>query len=159
MIMEFFDAVQHRRSIRKYQNKPISPEILSKLYQALQSAPSANNRQPYWFYFIFDFETRREIVTKACHQEFIMEAPVIMAACCEPGHAFDAAIAVDHLVLAATDQGLGTCWVGWFERDAVKKILKLPEASEVPILIPIGYPAEDPEPRPRKTVADIVVTV
>jgi nitroreductase len=110
-------------------------------------------------YFISDFEIRREIVTKACHQEFILEAPVMTVACCEPGHDFDVAIAVDHLVLAATDQGLGTCWVGWFERDVVKKILKLSEVLEVPILIPIGYPAESPELRTRKTVEEMVIKI
>jgi nitroreductase len=111
MSMEFTEVISRRRAVRHYKNDPIPQEVMTRLYEALRLAPSGNNRQPYRFYFVTDAAKRREIVTKACHQKFILEAPVIMAATCERDDAFNVAIAVDHLILAAANEGLGTCWV------------------------------------------------
>ncbi|SFQ48393.1 nitroreductase family protein [Caldicoprobacter faecalis] len=154
--MEFMDVISKRRAIRKYKKDPIPEEKLQRLFQALRLAPSGNNRQPYRFIFVRDEKVRREIVQRACYQDFLYDAPVIMVACCEPGRSFDTAIAVDHLVLAATNEGLGTCWVGWFDRDAVKEILGIECNMDVPILVPIGYPDESPPARPRKTLEELV---
>jgi nitroreductase len=154
--MEFMEVISKRRAIRKYKKDPIPEDKLQRLYQALRLAPSGNNRQPYRFIFVRDERVRREIVQRACHQDFLYDAPIIMVACCEPGRAFDTAIAVDHLVLAATNEGLGTCWVGWFDRDAVKEILGIERNMDVPILVPIGYPDESPPARPRKTLEELV---
>ncbi|MBM7581644.1 nitroreductase [Caldicoprobacter guelmensis] len=157
--MEFMEVISKRRAIRKYKKDPIPDVILQKLFYTLSLAPSGNNRQPYKFLFIKDEKLRREIVQRACHQEFLYDAPVIMVACCEPGRSFDTAIAVDHLVLAATNEGLGTCWVGWFERDVVKEILGIEPHMEVPILIPIGYPDESPSARPRKSLDELIEVI
>ncbi|HEX3045951.1 MAG TPA: nitroreductase family protein [Bacillota bacterium] len=157
--MEFTEVITQRRAIRHYKSDPIPSEKMAKLYEALQLAPSGNNRQPYRFYFVTDPEKRREIVTQACHQEFILEAPVIMVATCERGDDFNVAIAVDHLILAAVNEGLGTCWVGWFEREAVRQILDIPETQDIPILVPIGYPAQNPAPRPRKPISELIIQV
>lgn len=154
--MEFKEAIAKRRAIRKYKGDPIPEEKLKRLYEALRLAPTGNNRQPFKFIFVKDQETRKQIVKKACHQEFLLEAPILMVACCERGHEFDVAIAVDHMVLTATDEGLGTCWVGWFEGDAVKKLLNIPAHLEVPIIIPIGYADEKPAPRSRKQIGELV---
>ncbi|HOB19445.1 MAG TPA: nitroreductase family protein, partial [Candidatus Atribacteria bacterium] len=99
---------------------------------------------------------RERIAREACHQDFIKDAPVIMAACCEKGYSFDTAIAVDHMVLAATNEGLGTCWIGWFERDVVRRILNVPDNMEIPILVTIGYKAVEPEVKPRKPIEELV---
>lgn len=157
--MDFTEVISKRRAVRHYKNDPIPAEKMAKLYEALQMAPSGNNRQPYRFYFVTDPEKRREIVTKACHQEFILEPPVIMVAVCDQGDDFNVAIAVDHLILAATDEGLGTCWVGWFEREVVRQILNIPATQDIPIMVPIGYPAESPAPRPRKSIKELVIKV
>jgi len=154
--MEFSQVISARRAIRKYKRDQVPEEKLVKLYEALRTAPSGNNRQPYRFIFVEDEAIRRRIVQEACHQQFLLDAPVLMFAVCEKGRAFDTAIAVDHMILAATDEGLGTCWVGWFERDAVRKILNIPEELEIPILVPIGYADEKPEARPRKSLDELI---
>ena len=70
---------------------------------------------------------------------------------------FDVAIAVDHMILAATDEGLGTCWVGWSDREPVKRVLWIPDSKEVPILVTIGHPLEEPGPRERKSLEELIM--
>ncbi len=155
--MDFAKVIANRRSVRKYASKPVPARKLQKLYEALQQAPSGGNHQNYCFIFVHDAAARMQIATEACHEEFAKEAPVLMVACCEPGGAFDVAIAVDHMVLAATNAGLGTCWVGWFERDVVKRILGIPAAKEVAIMVAVGYAAEEPAARPRKPLGELIM--
>ena len=157
--MEFSKVISARRAIRKYKPDPIPEETLQKLYKALQAAPTGNNRQPFRFIFVKDAGMRKKIVTQACHQDFLAQPPILLAACCEKGSSFDVAIAVDHMILAATDEGLGTCWVGWFEEAAVKKLLNIPMSMEVPILVPVGYPAENPAARSRKVIDELVTVI
>ena len=155
--MELRDILATRRSIRKYSKRAVSERKLRRLYQALQLAPSGGNKQTYAFIFVRDAEKRRQIAQQAGHQGFLADAPILMAAVCEPGGGFNVAIAVDHMVLAATDEGLGTCWVGWFEREPVKRILGVPDSKEVPILVTIGHPAEKPGPRARKSLDELIM--
>jgi len=154
--MEFTKVTSTRRSIRKYKGDPVPERKLRKLHEALRLAPSAANRQNHIFIFVKDEDKRRRIAAEAGHQDFIGQAPVLMVAACEPGGAFDVAIAVDHMVLAATNAGLGTCWVGWFEREPVKRILDIPASKEVPILVTIGYADEAPAARPRKAYEQLI---
>lgn len=156
--MEFADVIQRRRSVRHYRNDPVPRDMLERLYQALRVAPSTANRQERSFYFVQNLEKRRAIVTQACHNQlFILEAPILVAASCKKDYAIDLAIAVDHLVLAATNEGLGTCWISWFEQDKVKEILEIPESRDLPLLVPLGFAAESPEPRSRKSLEDLIV--
>ena len=155
--MEFTEVIAKRRSIRKYKSNPIPEAKLQKLYEALRMAPSGANRQEFNFIFVKDEEKRQRIATEAGHQGFIAEAPVLMIAVCNPGGEFNVAIAVDHMILAATNEGLGTCWVGWFERESVKEILGIPESKEVAILVPIGFPDESPDARPRKSLDELIM--
>ncbi len=154
--MEFTKVIALRRSVRKYKGEPVPEEKLEKLMEALQLAPSGNNRQPCKFFFVTDKDLRHRIAAEACHQEFIFDAPVLMVACCEQGFSFDAAIAVDHMILAAVNEGLGTCWVGWFERDAIREILQIPSDMDVPILVPMGFADEVPEAKERKPLEELI---
>jgi nitroreductase len=154
--MEFREVIKARRSIRKYKKDPIPDEKMLKLYEALQAAPSGNNREPYQFIFVKDAEKRQQIVKQACHQEFLFDAPVLMVACCEKGYSFDVAIAVDHMILAATNEGLGSCWVGWFEREPVRQLLGIPETMEVPVLVPLGYAGANPAAWSRKKLDELI---
>lgn len=154
--MDFTEVVKSRRDIRKYRNQPVPEEKLEKLYEALRLAPSGNNHQPYKFVFIRDSKLKKQLVEEACHQESFKDAAVIMVACCEKGREFDTAIAVDHMTLAATNEGLATCWVGWCERDKIKKMLNIPANMEVPIIVPIGYADESPAARPRKSLSELI---
>jgi nitroreductase len=156
--MDFTKVIAQRRSVRKYKKDPLPERKLRRLYEALRLAPSGGNRQNHCFIFVKDEAKRLQIATQACHQEFVAQAPILMAACCEPGGSFDVAIAVDHMILAAANAGLGTCWVGWFERDIVKRILGVPDSKEVPILVAIGSADEEPPARPRKPLEDLIMT-
>ncbi len=155
--MEFKDVIAARRSIRRYKKRTVGKARLRRLQQALRTAPSGANRQDYAFIFVTDPKKRAQIAKEAGHQEFLAQAPVLVVAVCTPGESFNVAIAVDHMILAATDEGLGTCWIGWFEREPVKRILGIPEAKEVPILVTVGYAAEDPDPRPRKPLSRLIM--
>jgi nitroreductase len=155
--MELMEVLAKRRSIRKYSKRAVSARKLRRLYKALQLAPSGGNKQNYVFIFVTDAEKRRQIAEQAGHQGFLADAPVLMVAVCEPGGGFNAAIAVDHMVLAATDEGLGTCWVGWFEGEPVKRILGIPDSKDVPILVTIGHPGERPGPKPRKSLEELIM--
>jgi nitroreductase len=126
------------------------------LREALSLAPSANNKQPCSFAFVRNHDVRAQIVGKACHQEGFLDAPLIVVPCCQRGAEFDCAIALDHLILAATNEGLGSCWVGWIERDAIREILGIPDDIDIPVIVPIGYAAESPGARPRKALSELI---
>jgi nitroreductase len=155
--MELREVIAKRRSVRKYGKRAVSERKLRRLCEALQLAPSGGNKQNYAFIFVTEVDKRRQIAEQAGHQGFLGEAPVLVVAVCEPGGAFNVAIAVDHMILAATNEGLGTCWVGWFEREPVKRILGIPDSKEVPIMVTIGHAAEKPAPRPRKPLEELIM--
>lgn len=154
--MDVFEAISTRRSIRTFQDKPIPDETLEKLLEAMRLAPSGNNSQPCRYVVIRDKAVKNELVSKACHQAFIAEAPVVIAVCCPPGNDINAAIAVDHLTLAAKAEGLGTCWIRWFEKDEAAKILNLPDGMEVCVIVPVGVPAHEPAPTARLPITELV---
>ena len=157
--MEHSEVISKRRAIRKYKKDPVPEEKLQKLYHALQSAPTANNRQPFKFIFVKDAALREKIVKQACHQDFLTQPPVLMVAYCEKGDSFNVAIAVDHMILTATDEGLGTCWVGWFEREPLRKILNIPDEFDIPIMVPIGYSDENLPAKPRKPISELITVM
>ncbi len=157
--MDFQDIIAARRSIRAYKPDAVPESAMAKMKQAIQLAPTGNNGQPFKAVFVRNASLRRQIAEKACHQAFIAGAPIIAVMFCKEDHEFDAAIVTDHLVLAATAEGLGSCWVGWFERDAVKALVASPEGMSPCILVPIGYAAEAPAPRPRKSLETLIEVV
>ncbi len=164
--MDVFEAIQSRRSIRRYLNQPVEEEKLTQVLEAGRRAPSANNRQEWRFVVVQDSDTREKLAEAACGQRFVAEAPVVIACCSDeskhvltcghPAYAIDVAIAIDHMTLAAVALGLGTCWIGAFYEDHVREILNIPDSVRVVELLTLGYPAEKPLPRPRKRLDDIV---
>lgn len=153
--MDVYEAIQTRKSVRKFLDKDVPEFILQKLLEAARLAPSAKNLQEWRFVVIKNKERRHELAQAALGQSFIAEAPVVLACCAETdGHVMtcgqacypiDVAIAIDHITLAATAEGLGTCWVGAFHEEQVKRLLGIPDYIRVVELLPIGYPAS-PEP-------------
>jgi len=165
--MEVFEAIKERRSIRKYLPKEVEREKLLRVLEAGRLAPSARNRQEWRFAVVISKEKREELVKEASpHQPFMLSAPVIIVAytldkdyvmrCGVPAHYIDVAIALTHMHLQAVEEGLGTCWIGSFYPDKVRKVLGLPEEAEIIQLMTLGYPAENPAPRPRVPLNDIV---
>ncbi|HOB09986.1 MAG TPA: nitroreductase family protein [Limnochordia bacterium] len=163
--MDTLTAIRARRSIRKYRNQPIEPEKLEAILEAARLAPSARNAQ-LWKFVVVQDQKQRELLATATKYSFIADAPVIIAgvaldpdrvmSCGVPAYAVDLAIAMTNITLAACALGLGTCWIGGFDQDIARKALGVPEAYKIVELMPLGYPAEDPPPRARKELAEIV---
>ena len=149
------EAIRTRKSVRKYLDKTVEPEKLRRILEAALLAPSARNLQEWRVVSVTDADTRRRIAEEASGHAFVGEAPVLLAVCAETDLGYmrcgvqrfpvDVSIFIDHITLAAVEEGLGTCWIGGFDADAVKRILGIPENIVVVELLPVGYPA-DPSP-------------
>ena len=163
--MDLMQAIRTRRSIRNFLDRSVEEEKLLAVLEAGRLAPSARNMQDWRFIVVRDAATRQRLAEAARDQQFVAQAPVVIAACgtsdlvmtCgQPAYAIDVAIALDHMTLAAASLDLGTCWIGAFYEDKVKEILGVPQEVRVVALLPLGYPAKQPGPRPRKTLDEIV---
>lgn len=156
-----------RRSIRRYRPDPVPDEMVAQLLEAGRWAPSASNRQPWAFVVVRDEEIRRR-VAEQCAYAFVRwahagEAPLLIVLC---GHARnpvyrqflheDVGLAGGQIMLQAAALGLGTCWIGGLDRKSIAAILGLPSHMEIVGLLTVGFPAEEPEPRPRKPLSEIV---
>ncbi len=162
--MDLFETIKNRYSCRKYKETTPSLEIIDKVMEAARIAPSAANKQPWRFIIVTDPAIRKSLF-EAYERDWFIAAPVIVVACglVEEGYrrAFDGlnytwvdvAIAFDHLTLAATAMGLGTCWVGAFKKDAVKRLLGIPDPVDVIAMTPLGFPDDSNPHRPRKDMA------
>jgi nitroreductase len=159
--LDVFDAIKNRKSIRSYKPERVPQDLLKKLLEAARLAPSAKNLQNWKFVVVDDEETKQRLVKACNNQAFIGSASYVIAGVCDPGlnrwHRVDMGIAMEHIALEAVELGLGTCWIGAFDEEAVKKLLKVPESLQVVTLITIGFPADTPAPRPRKAMEEIVV--
>ena len=167
----FFQVVRDRRSIRRYKHHEIPPQDLSRILDAARLAPSAENSQPWRFIIVRDQVMKEILAEAASGQKFIANANAVImvlgerrASCCPnttSWHVMDPMIAAEHLILAATALGYGTCWVAMYETrpqqaiDILKKTLGIPEDSEIVALITVGIPDETPSARPRKELQEI----
>lgn len=158
--MDLFEAVEKRRSIRKFKADPIPTNDLKRILEAGRLAPSGGNRQPWSFVVVRDLKTKKALANAANLQQFIADADTVLVALGDPSasknlYRQDPMIAIEHMVLAATALGYGTCWIGAFNEEEVKKIVKVPENLVVIAMLPIGVPDENPPPRSRKTFKEI----
>jgi len=141
--MDVFKAIQKRRSTRSYEPTPVPEEKIAKLLEAARLAPSANNLQPWHFIVVTDSEKKKEL-SKCVFAKFLVETPVVIVACGDAEASpdwcvIDVAIAVENMALTATGEGLGTCWVGCFDKDHVRELLRIPKNFKVVILLAVGY--------------------
>jgi nitroreductase len=169
--MDLFEVVEKRRSIRSFKPNSIPQEDLKKILEAGRLAPSGGNCQPWYFIVVREMETKRALAAASNNQMFMADADVIIVALGDPKasskklpytlsatripYKQDPMIAVEHMVLAATALGYGTCWIGAFNEEEVKKILKVPKDLAVIALLPVGVPNENPPARPRKSFNEI----
>ena len=163
--MNAHEAIAARRSVRAYEDKPVEDEKLRRVLEAGRLAPSARNMQEWKFVVVRDEELRSRMVPACKGQEFVGEAPVIVVACAvehdhmmpcgQYAYPIDLAIAVDHMTLAAVEEGLGTCWIGAFLEDEVREVLGIPDDVRVVTVLPLGYPAESPPARSRNAFEDV----
>jgi nitroreductase len=173
--LELYNIMRTRRSVRSFKSKAIPKRTLNRVLEAVRIAPSGSNRQPWRFIIVKDEDVKRRLA-EACHEQlWIAEAPVVVVACGrnlnydrgeymgDMSMLIDVAIAFTHLILAARAEGLGTCWLGSFSNDEVKKMLGVPEQDwNVVAVSPLGYPKGGKkaftEPKARKPLSEIIST-
>lgn len=168
--MDFLELIKKRRSIRSFnQQKPVSKEQISQILEAGRWAPSAHNLQDWYFVVVKSQKTKEKLVGAAQGQSFLAEAQVVIVVCADlrladrqssrHGKDFytlqDSAIATQNMWLEATALGLGACWIGAFDEEAVKNILKLADYLRPVALLPIGYAGEKLSPTPRRKLEEI----
>lgn len=165
--MNVFEAIRVRRSIRRYKPNAVEKEKLERVLEAGRLAPSATNRQP-WHFVVITNPSVKEELRASYGQDWFVNAPVIIAVCADSGSAWvrrdgeeywkvDAAIAMQNMILCATEEGLGTCWIAAFKDEAARKTLKIPERIRIVAFTPVGYPDETKgEVTDRKPMNEIV---
>ncbi len=167
--MDLWEALRTRRSIRGYDPDPLPRELIEKVLDAARIAPSAANRQPWHFYVVTDDGKRRSL-EEAYGKEWCWSAPAVIVACARPGEAWkrgdgvnyswvDVAIAFDHLTLAAHVEGLGTCWIGAFKPDVLRRLLEIPADLEPVAMTPLGRPARGGRTPERKALGQITTWI
>ena len=164
--MDFLELVRSRYSCRSYQPQSVEQEKLEYEMECVRLAPSACNKQP-WRFRIVSSEEGRKGLCECYEREWFRSAPLYIVASVLHDEEWvrgdgkhhgdiDVAIAVEHLCLAAAQQGLGTCWVCNFDVERCKRVLSLAANEEPTVLIPIGYPADKPKEKQRKDIKLVV---
>jgi nitroreductase len=164
--MEFFDLIQRRYSVRAYKSTPVEQDKLDKILEAAVLAPTAANRQPFRL-LVVRTEGRQAELKRIYGRDWFVQAPLVVCACAVPGESWvrrdgknyaevDATIAFTHMILAAHDIGLGTCWIAAFDPAAARDMLKLPPGFEPVAFSPLGYPADAAKPKKRRPASDLV---
>ncbi len=160
--MNFQELIAARQSVRRYSDRAVEPEKISQCLEAARLAPSASNSQP-WSFVVVDQEPLRTRVAEATFSDiklinkFVLQAPVIVVIVMEKAKLItrlamlvkkkewpliDIGITAEHFCLQATELGLGTCMLGWFEEDKIKKLLNIPAGKSIGLCITLGYAAE-----------------
>lgn len=166
--MNLLQLMKNRRSIRRYQDTAVSREKLLKVLEAGRIAPSWKNAQP-WRFVVVSEETLRvqlgELLNFNPDRSAYEKAPYVIVAYAypelsgdmdeKPYYLVDTAISLEHMVLQAEELGLGTCWVGWFYEDKIKKLLGIDSACKIVAITPLGVPDEAPPARARKKLGEI----
>lgn len=165
--MNLYQVIQARRSVRNYLPKSVSKEQLGRIWEAVRLSPSACNLQPWRFLVVKSPEMRARLAKVL--QPWAMTAPLLVVALGNKNtgwrrdgvsyHEVDVTIAFEHLVLAAAEEGLGTCWICAFNRQAAHEALKLGPEWDPVAITPLGYPNDPSQRTPRKAVSEIVKEV
>lgn len=164
--MDFSELIRRRYSVRAYRPDPVEEEKLAQVLEAARLAPTAANRQPFQLIVIHTAGRERDL-RRIYNSKWFVEAPIVICACGLPKEGWirqdglnytmvDVAIAMDHLILAAAELGLGTCWIGAFNPQAAREVLGLPDDVEPIAFTPLGYPADQPRPKKRKPLEELV---
>jgi len=164
--MDVFEAIKGRYSVRAYKADPVEDEKLATVLEAARLAPTAANRQPIQI-IVAHTAGRADEISRIYDREWFAQAPLVICVCAiaeegwsrsdgKPYADVDAAIAMDHLILAATGVGLGTCWIAAFDPAAAREVLGLPDGVEPVAFTPLGYPADEPRDKKRRQMEDLV---
>lgn len=165
--MEYFSLIERRHSVRSYKSDNVEEEKLNKILEAGRLAPTAANRQAYKIVVIRS-EKNKETLRKIYNRDWFVNAPIVIGVCSVTDEAWvnadgknygdvDAAIVMDHMILAATDLGLGTCWVGAFDVKNAKELLQLEPGLEPVAFTPVGYTVEASYKKIRNDLSEIII--
>lgn len=165
--MEFNELIRNRYSVRAYRPDPIEDEKLAAVLEAARLAPTAANRQPFKI-IVIHTAGRKEGLGKIYRKDWFIQPPILICAVGVPRLGWiredrrryldvDVAIVMDHLILAATDLGLGTCWIAAFNEKAAREELAIPDDVMPLIFTPLGYPADEPTSKERKPLSELVL--
>lgn len=162
--MSFSELIQERYSVRGYKPDPVEEDKLLQVLEAARAAPTAANRQRFQL-IVIHTKGREKELRRIYDQDWFVQPPLVICACRYPMDParqrkdytdVDIGIVVDHLILAATELGLGTCWIGAFDPDATREILGLPDEVEPVVFTPLGYPDASPRGTERKPLSELV---
>jgi nitroreductase len=164
--MEFSELIETRYSVRAYRPDPVEDDKLHQVLEAARLAPTATNAQPFQLIVIHTAGRETEL-NRIYRGGWFVQAPLVICICGIPAQGWvrrdgknytevDVAIAMDHLILAATSLGLGTCWIGAFDPTSAREVLGLPDGVEPIAFTPLGYPADQPKPKKRKALSELV---
>ncbi len=166
--MSFQELIRKRYSVRAYKPDPVPDDLLAQVLEAGRLAPTAANRQPFRV-IVIHTQGREAELNRIYPREWFVQAPLILCVCTVQAEAWqrarydgkshadvDATIVMDHMVLAATELGLGGCWIAAFNPAAAREILGLPEGVEPVLFTPLGFPADQPRVKERKPLAELV---
>ncbi len=164
--MKFLELATKRYSVRSYKPDPVEDSKLQEVLEAVRMAPTAANRQPFQLIVIHTTGKETEL-GRIYYRPWFVQAPVVIGICGISSQAWvrrdgrsycdvDVAIVTDHLTLAAADLGLGTCWIGGFNPTTAREVLNLPDDVEPIAFTPLGYPSDQPGPKKRKPLAELV---
>jgi nitroreductase len=162
--MTFFELIQKRYSVRGYKPDPVEEEKLQQVLEAARLAPTAANLQRFRLIVIHTAGREQEL-RRIYDEDWFVQPPLVICACRFPedpareGKDYtdvDIGIAIDHLILAATELGLGTCWIGAFDPAAARELLGLPDEAEPVVFTTLGYPADPPRPKQRAPLSELV---
>ncbi len=156
--MDVISAIRARKSIRKYEPRPIPGDVLADLLDAARLAPSANNLQKWQLIVVTDSRLKEKLATVSGGQDFVAGCSAYLVGVTEPGACYstvDMTIALDHLSLRAVELGLGTCWIGDFEPRRSRRCSRSPASRDMPICMTVGYPGAVPAARRRKALSDL----
>lgn len=167
MNMEFKELIERRYSVRAYKSDEIEQEKIDKILQAGVLAPTACNNQAFKI-IVIRTKGREEELRGIYKAKWFTKAPIVLGVCSIPGNTWvrfdgknysdvDATIVMDHIILAATDLGLGTCWIGAFDTKAAKSVLGLDDSLEPVAFTPLGYADSDQPTKSRKAVEELVI--
>jgi nitroreductase len=168
--LEIPEAILKRKSVRAYAQQGLTDEEIDILIKAATIAPSAGNMQPWGFVAVRARDVKEALVEASHGQSFIASAPVVIVVCTDAAKTTprygergeklyclqDTAAAIENIMITAVHNGLATCWIGAFDEGMAAEAVGLPKGVRPVALIPIGYPDQDPTPRPRRPVTDVL---
>jgi nitroreductase len=165
--MDFQELIRKRYSVRAYKPDPVEEDKLARILEAARLAPTAANRQPFRV-LVVQTKGREEELRRIYGRDWFTQAPLVLAVCALPAESWvrradgwnaaevDATIAMTHVVLAAAEEGLGTCWIAAFNPVAAREVLGLPADVIPSAFTPLGHPADSPAQKKRKLLPELV---